>query len=150
MPLQSLQIPWVILPQGAILGTETEIVADVVTHVSVDLPVEFIQEKEIHVLATEVVVAGVPGNLWVWVELSPYPSTISTIYFAAIGGGGGALAPMVPLLEVATGINLTDHTILLPWSIHSPVARVVVQTPIAAALPNAFWVVQVLVTGKTP
>lgn len=228
MPPSTIQVPSIILPQVWTLGIETEVINDLVTHPSIDIPVEFLQEKIIHVFATEVaglratgvivggpfaageVVVGapsgaagillaqganwveivyivgtfaatdtivgatsgaaingaliitaaalaIPGNLWLWVELSPVASTTSTSYWSAIGGGGGPLdpatglpyiAPVAPAIEVATGVNGTVHTLILPWAIHSPYARLVVQTPVAAALPAAFWVVQALISAK--
>ncbi len=147
MPPTTVQVPSIILPQVWALGTETEIINDLVEHPSIDIPVEYLQEKIIHVFATEVVVAGVPGNLWLWVELSPVASATSPAYWAAIGGGGGALAPVAPVIEVATGVDGTVHTLTLPWAIHSPYARLVVQTPVAAALPAAFWAVQALISA---
>lgn len=154
----TIQVPSIVLPQVWTLGTETENIDDLVTHPSIDIPVEYLQEKIIHITAIEAVVAGVPGNLLCWIEVSPVASTTSTAYWSAIGGGGGPLdpatglpyiAPVAPLIEVALGVNETIHTMILPWAIHSPWARVVIQTPVAAALPGAFWVVQCLVSGKT-
>lgn len=145
----TIQVPSIILPQLWAVGTETEVINDLVEHTSIDIPIEQLQEKLIHIFATEVVVAGVPGNLWLWVELSPVSSLTSTVYWAAIGGGGGALVPVVPTIEVGTGVDGTVHTLTLPWAIHSPYARLVVQTPVAAALPAAFWVVQCLISAKS-
>lgn len=147
--MPAIQIPSIVLPQVWVLGTETEWVDDLVTHVGIDIPIEQLQEKTIQIMAIEALLApGVPGPLWCWIELSPFPSTISAAYWAAIGGGGGALPPVVPLIEVAAGVALRVHTIILPWALHSPYARVVVQTPVAAALPNAFWMVQAQIVGK--
>ncbi len=143
----TIQVPSIVLPQVWAVGTETEIIADLVIHPSIDIPIEYLQEKIIHIMAIEVVDGGVPGNLWVWVELSPVPSTISAAYWAAIGGGGGALVPVAPLIEVATGVDGTVHTLILPWAIHSPYARLVVQTPVAAGLPTALWVCQALISA---
>lgn len=167
----TLQIPSIIIPQVHPLGTETEEIDDIAEHTSLEFAIEFLQEKEIHITATEVALApaAVPGNLWCWVELSPYPSAntdfpgretywetplpTSTAYWAAIGGGGGAIAPIAPLIE-ASGLGgaagTLVHTILLPWAIHSAWARLVMQTPVAAALPNAYWVVQAMISAKTP
>ena len=145
-----IQIPSIVLPQTYRLFTDTETVADLLAHVSIDIPCEHLQEKQIHIIATERVIAGVPGNLLCWIELSPYPSTLTAAFWAAIGGGGGALPPVAPLVEVALGADGTVHSLLLPWAIHSPYARVVVQTPVAAALPNAFWRVQAVISGKGP
>lgn len=153
-----IQIPSIVLPQVWSLGTETETVADLLEHTSVDIAVsasgqsvtEYLQEKLIQIVAIEVVVAGVPGNLLCWIELSPVPSTISAAFWAAIGGGGGALPPLFPTVEVATGVDGTVHTILIPWVAHSTYSRLVVQTPVAAALPTAFWVVQAQFSGKGP
>lgn len=152
-----IQTPSIVLPQVWTLGTETETIDDLVAHTSIDIPVKYLQEKIIHIMAVEIVVAGVPGNLWCWIELSPVASAISNAYWAAIGGGGGAVAPVAPVIEVALGIAgapptfvSTVHTILLPWAIHSPYARVVIQTPVAAALPAAFWVVQCIISAKAP
>lgn len=156
-----IQVPSLILPASYAAGTgtlaSTETVADNLEHTSVEVIVRDLQEKTVHILATEIVVAGVPGPLWCWVELSPYPSANnalwpaplpgSPLYWAAIGGGGGALPPVAPFIEVGAGVNLTPHTIMLSWTIHSPWARVVVQTP--APVATAFWVVQVLISGKS-
>jgi len=150
MPPVTIQIPSIILPTVWTLGTEREVIDDLVVHTSIEFSVEYLQEKSIHILAIEAVAAGVPGNLWCWVELSPYPTTITGAYWAAIGGGGGVLPPVVPLIEVATGVNLAVHGITIPWDIHSTWARVVVQTPVAAGLPLAFWAVQCQVSAKTP
>lgn len=155
-----LQVQSIILPQVWVLGTETEDIDDLVTHPSIDVvEVEHLQEKQVHILATEVVTAGVPGNLLCWIELSPVPSTTSTAFWAAIGGGGGPLdpatglpyiPPTVPLVEVATGVDGTLHTILLPWEIHSPCARLVVQTPVSANIATATWTVQARFSAKGP
>ena len=172
MPTQTLQIPSIILPdvsaQVAVLGTETEAIDDLLEHTSMEFPVEYLQEKQVHIVATEVSLApaAVPGNLWCWIELSPYPSAntadagywppplpSSAAYWAAIGGGGGAIIPTVPYVEVSGLAGLPGtlvHTIILPWEIHSPWARLVLQTPVAASLPNASWVVQCMISSKTP
>lgn len=154
-----IQVPSIILPTVSPLGTETETINDLLEHTSIEFPVEYLQEKEIHIVATEVVVVGVPGNLLCWVELSPVPSAnslywpaplgVSTAYWAAIGGGGGALVPTVPLIEVATGVTATVHSILMPWAIHSAWARVVLQTPVSATPLTAFWLCQVILSAKS-
>lgn len=211
-----VQIPSIVLPQVWSLGTETETIDDLVEHTSIDIPVEYLQEKIIHVTATEVagitgtivgvftvgepvvgvpsgatgvvigvgatwiqvtVIAGtfavgdtitgtiagatinggltftVPGPLWCWIELSPVASTVSTAYWAAIGGGGGALVPIAPHIEVSglAGVPGTlIHGFTLPWSVHSVWARIVIQTPVAASVPVAYWGVQVLISAKSP
>lgn len=151
------QVPSIVLPQVWVLGTETELINDLITHPSVDIPVEMLGEKQIHITAAEVVFAGVPGNLQCWIELSPVAFTTSDAYYSALGGGGGPIdpatglpyiAPVAPLVEVATGVNGTIHTILLPWVVHSPWARLVVWTPVAAALATAFWAVQAIFSAK--
>jgi len=154
-----IQVPAIILPILSPLGTETETVADLVEHTSLEFPVEYLQEKEIHIIATEVVVAGVPGNLQCWVELSPLPTLNSlywpaplpatAAYWAAIGGGGGAMAPTAPLVEVATGVNATVHSILIPFAIHSPWARLIIQTPVSATPATAFWIIQAIFSGAS-
>ena len=153
MPIK--QVPSLILPTAWTIGTETETIDDILEHTSIEFSAEFLQEKQVHILATEValVPAAVPGNLWYWVELSPVASTTSANYWAAIGGGGGAIAPAAPAIEVSGlggAAGTLAHTMLLTWTMHSVWARVVVQTPVAAALPNASWVVQVLISAKTP
>lgn len=140
-----IQRPSIVLPTIAPIGTESETVSDIAEHTSIDIPVKHLIRKVVHIVATEAVVIGPPGNLWVWVELSPVPSTISTAYWSAIGGGGGVLAPLAPHIEVGTGVTLTVHTFTLAWTIHSQYARVVVQTPVISA--TAFWGVQVLIEG---
>lgn len=162
MPDISIQPPSIIMPLLAVqaLGTLIENIDNIAEHTSEEFNIEYLQEKEVHITATEVITAGVPGNLLCWIELSPYPSAnsrqwmsplpTSTAYWAAIGGGGGAIAPTAPHVEVATGINLTIHSIILPWSIHSVWGRLVVQTPVAASLPTAFWAIQAVMEAKTP
>jgi len=147
-----IQVPWIILPTFVILGTEVETINDLVEHTSIEFPVEYLQEKEVHIIATEVVVAGVPGNLNCWVELSPLPSVNNLMWpaplpfnpasWGAIGGGGGALAPVAPVIEVATGVNATVHNILIPFAIHSAWARLVIQTPVSATPLTAYWILQ--------
>jgi len=147
------QIPSIVLPiipSGAIpVGTETETVNDLLEHTSVEFETEWLQDKQLQVLATEFITAGVPGPLWLWVELSPVQSTTSAAYWAAIGGGGGGLAPFVPIVVAATGASLTAHPILIPWVQHSVFARLVVQTPVSATPATAMWIVQALIQGKT-
>jgi len=142
-----IQVPSLILPAVWTVGTETETVNDIVTHVSIEFNCEYLQEKEIHILAIEAVAFGVPGNLWCWVELSPVPTTVSGIFWAAIGGGGGTLPPLAPAILVGTGVNLTQHTLLLPWVAHSSYARVVLQTPVLVA--TAVWTCQVVFSGAS-
>lgn len=153
------QIPSIILPQVWVNGTETELINDLVTHPGVDMPVDFLMDKSVHITATEVVVAGMPGNLLCWIEVSPVPFATSDLYYVAIGGGGGPIdpatllpyiPPVAPAAIAALGVNGTVHTLVLPWQIHSPYARLVVQTPVAAALPGAFWAVQAIFDAKTP
>lgn len=145
------QIPSLILPQVWTLGTETETVADLLEHTSLDIDsAAWIQEFAVAVYARESVSAGVPGNLWVWVERSPYDSATSTAYFAAIGGGGGAITPFSPEIIVATGTNGTVHTAFLPWTTHGEFYRVIVQTPVSATPATAYWDVQLVISGKTP
>jgi len=152
-----IQVPWPILPRIIILGTEVETINDLVEHTSIEFQVEYLQEKMVNIIATEVVVAGVPGNLNCWIELSPLPSVNSLMWpaplpfnpaaWGAIGGGGGAIVPTAPVLQVATGINATVHTILIPWAIHSAWARLVIQTPVSATPLTAYWIVQAAFTA---
>lgn len=141
--------PSIILPTAWTLGTETENIDDLLEHTSIEVDVEEMDQKMVQIVATEAVAAGVPGNLWAWIELSPYDSPVSAAYWAAIGGGGGAIAPVAPLIIAGTGVNGTVHTFMLPWQAHSAYARLVLQTPVAAALPTAFWVVQAVFSAKT-
>jgi len=150
MSIPTIQVRSIVLPSLTPFGTETENINDLLEHTSRDIEVEYLQDKIIHVIAIEAITAGVPGNLWVWVELSPFPTTTSADYWMAIGGGGGALVPVAPLVEVATGADTTIHTFTLPWAIHSPYARVVVQTPVSATPLTANWVVQCWFSGKGP
>lgn len=142
--------PTIILPNLAPLGTEVETLNDLLEHTSNEFDVSLIQEKNIEVVATEVITAGVIGNLNLWVELSPYPSTITTAYWAAIGGGGGAIAPVAPVIIVPTGVTGTVHTLFLPWTVASSYARLVTQMPAGAAPATAYWTIQAIFEGKTP
>ena len=150
------QAPSLVLPQEWTRGTETENIDDLVAHASIDIPCEFLQEKQFHIMAMEVVAWGTPGNLWVWVEVSPVLSTIATAYWEAIGGSVGAVTPtpdvprvpISPSIIVGTGTNLAIHRLILPFTIHAPYCRICVRTPVAASLPLAFWTVQAIFDAK--
>lgn len=156
--MRAIQTPAIILPVAAPLGPEVETVNDLVEHTSIEFPVMHLQEKQIHIVASEVITAGMPGALNCWVELSPLPSAnsrywppplpIRATYWAAIGGGGGALAPTAALVEAATGVPLTVHSMLIPWVQHSAWARLVIQTPVSATPLTAFWLVQAIFSAK--
>ncbi len=149
MGIPVIQIPSLILPAAWTLGTEHEDIDDLLEHASQEFYIADIDEKQVNIVAIENVVAGIPGNLWCWVELSPVPTLVSAAYWAAIAGGGGPVAPVAPFIIVGTGVLGAFQTLMLPWAIHSAFARVVVQTPVAPGLPGAFWQVQVAISGKT-
>ncbi len=154
----NLQAMSIVLPRVAPTGVETELMRKLLEHTSLEFQNEYLQEKTIHIFAVESTAGGMPGPLWCWIELSPLPSVnmgnwpipypASPAYWAAIGGGGGALAPVAPHIEVPTGVDGTVHTFLIPWVIHSPWARLVIQTPVAATPLTDFWAVQAIVSGK--
>lgn len=169
--MKGRQVPTLILPTSYAAGTgtlaSTETVANAVAHISIDLRTQYFQEKLVHIYAIEVVGAAVaPGPLWAWIEVSPYPRNnddniwpypypTSAATWGAIGGGGGVnpvtllpiIAPVAPTIEVGTAVNLTGHNILLPWTIDSNWARLVVQTPVVVA--TAWWVMQAYFSAKT-
>jgi hypothetical protein len=145
------QVPSLVLPYPYVNTTSFELVADLLTHDSVDFGTEYLKEKTAIVWATEVVIVpgNAPGPLNCWVELSPFPASVSGAFWSAIGGGGGpsypavpALAPIAPTTEAGVGVNGVVHTIMLRWLNHSPWARIRVQTPIAGAAGST-WAVQV-------
>ena len=142
---------------GTLASTET--INDAVEHTSLEIFIENLSHVMVHILATEVIpVGGNPGNLHAWVELSPWPTSNTTVdlwpsplptsssYWAAIGGGGGAVAPVSPDIIVATGVSLTVQNVLIPFTCHSMWCRVVLQTPVAHA--TSYWLTQVLLSGK--
>lgn len=146
--------PGLILPNVWRTGAETEIITDALVHTSNEFPADFLTVKTVSILAAEVVAAGIPPILHFWVELSPYPSAqqhlyalpgASTVYWAAIGGGGGALAPTAPMVMNGAGVNGRLHTEYMSWTSHAPWARVRVQAQ--AVVAGAFWSVQILATG---
>lgn len=137
-----------ILPQYWDNGLETEDLNDILEHTSVEIFVPEVHEKTVNILAIENITAGAMANLSVWIELSPVPSPVSTVYWAAIGGGGGALAPTAPLIIAAAGVNGTVHTEFLAFNTHTEWMRVVVQSALPAPL-TAFWQVQIIMSGKT-
>lgn len=155
-----VQTPSVILPVTGLVET----VNDVVCHNSLEVMVDSLEHKMVQITATEVVVAGVPGALWCWIELSPFPSVnnalwsaplaATALYWGAIGGGGGAyyqltgvLPPIAPHIEAPLGVTGTVHTIQLPWTTHSYWVRLVVQAPGALAPATAYWSVQAVLSG---
>ena len=148
-----IQIPVIILPTVSPLGTETELVNDAVTHVSLELQaddtgsiIQSLYEKTVFVLAQEIVIAGAPGNLQIWIEESPYPTLVTPTYWGALGGGGGALPPVAFDVIAGTGVNGIVHTLLIHWNSYSPYARIVVQTPVPAAA--AAWAIQIMFAGQ--
>ncbi len=149
----SIQIPSIILPTvwiagdaTTVTGLELETVANALTHVGQELYVGDLEYKTVLITAIEVVTAGIPGPLNCWIELSPYLSTFSTGWWTAIGGGGGAVPPVTPVIEVGAGVDGRVHGIIIPWVLHSPYFRLVVQTP--APVATATWTVQAVITGK--
>lgn len=150
MSIAVVQKHTLILPTFWLTGLEVEDIDDLLEHTSREFYIADIHEKRVSVMAIENLTAGIPGNLWVWVELSPVNSVTSAAYWAAIGGGGGAIVPTAPLIIVGTGVNGTTHTEFVAWTVHSQFARVVVQTPVSAAIATAIWQVQIIIEGKTP
>ena len=158
MSVPIVQTHSIILPAYHPLKTEHEDIDDLVCHISTEFNVTDIEEKTIQIVAIENVAAGVPGPLWCWVEISPVLSTVSVAYWAAIGGGGNIvvatllpyIVPTAPIIEAGTGVDGTPHSIIIPWVIHSSYARLVIQTPVNAALATAYWQVQAIIKGKTP
>lgn len=142
--MPTIQVPAIILPTVAPLGTEVEAIADILQHVSLE-PIaddngslmHNIYEKTAFVYAQEIVAAGVPGDLQIWVEESPYPSTIIGTFWAQLA---------VPAVIVGTGVNLTIHTIPIHWNVYSPYIRLVAQTPVLVA--TAVWAVQIIYCGQ--
>jgi len=119
------QTPTIVLPQVAPLGTETEIVVDIVEHVSLTFPVDSLQEKIVYVYAVNAGGAAAPLN--VWVELAP--SDVAAAYVALA----------VPTILVVTG------DAVLQWTTHSSFARIVVQCPTWAI---GGWVLQIVFGAK--
>lgn len=151
------QAPAIILPVNPIAATSVELINDLAEHTSFEFYSELLQEKTIHIFAQEWLLApGVPGNLLCWIETSPFPTAnsafwttglpVSADYWAPRVGGLGA--PVTPLIIVGAGVSGNIQTQTLNWTIHSKFARLVVRTPVAAALPAAFWAVQAIVSGK--
>jgi len=120
------QIPTVVLPQIAPLGTELEVVADAVEHVSVSFPVDSLQEKTVQIYA---VLAVAAAPLSVWIEVAPADVAAAYVILGA------------PAVLAVTG------DAVLQWTTHSSFARVVVQCPAWAA---GMWVCQVTMEGKGP
>lgn len=128
---------WFVMPVAFDATTNpVEIVFNALTHVSIEVPVNFMDEKSVSVIATESVAVGVPGNLNLWIEVSPYPSTTATAYWTRLGS----------VVTIAgTGVNLTVHPLVLPWTTYSAYMRLVVQTPVPALA--AGWLVQAMYGG---
>ena len=157
--MNAIQIPSIILP--VILpplyprGTEVELVANALTHVSVEIgaiagsnssTLEPLYEKTAFIFAQEMVVAGVPGNLIIWVEESAYLSVVTPLYWGAIGGGGGFYPPVAFDTIVGTGVDAAIHILPIHWNGYSPYNRLVVQTPIPAVA--AGWAVQIVFAAQ--
>ena len=65
------------------------------------------------------------------------------------GGGGGPVVPTVPNVLVGTGVDGASQNDMIAWTMHSEFARIVVRTPVNAGLPDDFWQVQAIFSGKT-
>lgn len=126
----------------------TELVNDALEHTSIEFEVGHLMDKMIHITATETVAVGGPGNLQCWIELSPVLSVVSAAYWAAIGGGGGAIAPVAPVIIPATGVNGQVSAGIIDWNLHSKYARLVVQAP-GAGIAD-FWTIQATFSGQMP
>lgn len=141
-----------VLPHYVSTGLETELIDDLLEHYSREFYVGGIQEKVVHIMASEVTVVVLAAPIWCWVELSPVPSTISAAYWSAIGGGGGywGYPPLAPNIIIGTGTaDAPTRMIAIPWTMHSNFARVVIQTPVAPNIPLDYWLVQAIFAGKT-
>lgn len=146
---ETMLYPAIVLPTTASLtpnirlGTEYENVDDNVAHYSDPIIVQDLQEKKFQVDAIEWVIMAAPGNLQVWVEVATYN------YMARFGG---VVTPWVwavlaaPAVIVPTGVMMTAHSVILPWTTHSFYARVGVLAPGAGAVD--FWIVQASIEGK--
>jgi len=99
----------------------TATIADVIVHYSTAEDVSLVQEKTAYIFG---VMAGAPGRLDAWVELSP-----DGVNYAMLG---------VVQNIVATG------ALIFPWTAHSTFMRVGVQTPLWAA---GSWVVSIQFEG---
>lgn len=146
MPTLPWHSPTLILPATWTLGTETETINDLVAHNSREVS-DVNSAKQVHIRAVEVVAAGTPGNLRVWVETSPYSNSQFTTYWSAIGGGGGPVDPLSPSILVPTSVNGAAQTLVLPWTMHTAWVRVVVRMPVAATPLTDHWTVQVFFSG---
>jgi len=141
-----IQVPSIILPTVWVTGLETQQIAGALPFYSIEFSTRNLQEKTIQIFAEEVDVVGSPGPLWAWVELSPYLTTMTGLYWAAVGGGGGTQAPTIPTIINGTGTSLTVQTTMLSWTMHSEYARLVIATPAPSA--TAVWLVQAMMSGK--
>lgn len=140
--------PAIVLPTTASLtagrsGLEVENVNDAVAHYSDPVVVQDLQEKKFQVYAIEWITVASPGNINIWVEIAPYD------YFQMLLGtttpGTWTLLGAVAVI-VATGVTLTAHSIILPWTTHSFYARVGVQA--AGASAPDFWICSASIEGK--
>ena len=98
-------------------------IADAVVHYSSAVLTRVLQEKTAYVFA---VIAGAPGRLDAWVEISPDEITYVRL---------GAVQNLV-----ATG------QLVFPWTTHSSWMRIAVQAPLWAA---GSWTVTAQFEGKT-
>lgn len=135
---------------------------DITRHYSKEFYCEDLVNKYVKVTARPQL--GPLAPLWVWIEISPFPSQNSNIWpqplptwaydWSAIGGGGGVSAGTVTEFEplnpnIITQISPGDHTISIEWTIHSSWARVVCQVPSwAGFVPASSWDITAYFSGK--
>jgi len=144
----AIQVPSIILPQVWLTGLEVETMNDLVAHPSIAFSAPaHLKEKNVFVQTAEFVALGVPGALWLWIEVSPIDPAISAAYWTAIGGGGGPVAPLAPVILAPTGVLGAQQTVQIPWRLHTPWMRFMAQMPVAAAPLTAHWLVQAVITG---
>lgn len=111
----------------------------------------------------EVVAAGSPGPLWLWIETSPFPTVLRddwpkeafTSFFTwAVIGGGVAVAPgadnipLDPTIVVPSGVTANYQNIELSFNTHHTWARLAAWDPTAATPVTDYWFLQGFLTAK--
>lgn len=111
----------------------------------------------------EIVAAGIPGALQLWIELSPFPTTVradwpldaftSFFTWAPIGGGapiapGADNIPLSPTVVVPSAVNANYQNVNISYTTHQSFARLCAWDSAGATVATDYWWLQVFLTAK--
>jgi len=162
-----LQTPTMVMPgYNWTVWTAGETLNDNTVHYSRAWRNEPFTEVTVMVKCQEqITAAGIPGNLQLWIELSPFPTPTpvrddwpeeaftSWFTYAPIGGTapilpGAANIPLAPTIVVPVGVHLTYQNVMLNYTTHQTFARLCAWDATGATLTTDRWWLQAFMTAR--